>query len=122
MISHKSERAEAVKAEQWARIKALRAQFEKRPIVTRWGEFQFDDSSRRRIRDVVEAIGTAWVGWVDAHNQRIEFSPSDFSHLYYELVRLSGVRVLELGEFTQRLREQLPLPADHPALRGEGWP
>lgn len=122
MIVHRSERAAAASAAQWQRIKAVRADIERGPVATALGRFQFDDISRRRMQDVLEAFSVGYVQWADADNNLVDFAPTELEALYRELVLLSGRRALDLFAYAESLRGKLPLPADHPALRGEGWP
>jgi hypothetical protein len=116
------ERGGVVAAAQWQQIKQMRHARELLPIETSAGVFQFDYESEMRLRAVVESCSDIWHEWYDVDNHPVEFSPSDLRRLYYDLIELRGKRILALGAYARELRAQLPLPEDHPALNGHGWP
>ncbi len=60
--------------------------------------------------------------WKASDNTKHAFTREEFEAFVNYVEELRSIRSDHLFAYSELLKAQLPLPDDHPALKGEGWP
>lgn len=118
-------------AEQSQLVTFIRDQKRETPVTLADGwRVDADRDSVLMLQERLEqwGVGTATMTedgrqlWKGADNDVRYFTQAEFAALVAEVRQLRAARADANFAYAEQLRAQLPLPADHPALRGEGWP